>query len=234
MEKINWLIKMVVRYKECCDEEVLNNILKAFEPKIKYYINNVINNGIDKKDNKDDLIQEIKIKIYESLSKFMIRDVDINYDTFVNNLNERKKSNDSKIEINKYIDNFYNEYKELILNNYDYYNLYYEYKLFCNENQFKKYVDTVINNLIIDLYRKSNRRREQDKNMESYYSDINVCKEIELRNIKMSEKDYNFIKLFHNDCKRMTETEVGRVLGISQQAVNKRKNRILKKYNINL
>ena len=70
--------------------------------------------------------------------------------------------------------------------------------------------------------------------MESYYSDINVCKEIELRNIKMSEKDYNFIKLFHNDCKRMTETEVGRVLGISQQAVNKRKNRILKKYNINL
>ena len=38
MEKINWLIKMVIRYKECCDEEVLNNIIRAFEPKIKYYI----------------------------------------------------------------------------------------------------------------------------------------------------------------------------------------------------
>ena len=228
--EINWLIKKVMVYKKSGDDVMFNEIVSCLESKIKYYLKKLNYSNIG---DKDDIKQEIIIKIYKVLNIFNIRDIDISYDVFVCELNEVKKCN-SVFRNNEYLYNFYNEYKDIISDNFDYNNLYYEFKLFCNENQLKKYIDISIENLIKDLFRKSKKELVYGENIESNCDDYKISKEIDLSKINMSEKDYNFIKLFYRNNRRLTETEVGNVLGVTQQAVNKRRNRIQRKYNIHI
>ena len=101
-----------------------------------------------------------------------------------------------------------------------------DYSHISNENQFIKYIELTIKNTYID-YLKKRRRQEifiedldvvEDKKDEiSYYEDI------------LTEEDKNFLNLFLKNGQALTEKEVGVILGISQQAVNKRKQKIYQK-----
>lgn len=93
-------------------------------------INYIINKHLKKleKNNKDDLKQEILMSIFKVVNNFKI-----------NTLNTDLS----------YIDNFKEKYK-----NEKNYNFEEEYYLFCNENQFRKYIDLLCKNKVIDFIRK--------------------------------------------------------------------------------
>lgn len=102
-----------------------------------------------------------------------------------------------------------------------------EYILFCNENQFIKFVNVVIKNVVIDYHRRENTRKkyiylnDQDDELNSNFDNLIIVK-----------KDMVFIKLFYDGKQGLIDKEVGNILDVSQQTVTKRKNRIQKKCNI--
>jgi hypothetical protein len=109
--------------------------------------------------------------------------------------------------------------------------------LFCNENQFIRYITKTFQNIYVDFLRK-------------HYYEINNCyinfdtMKIETNQVynncfnnslfydafDFEEEDLIFLKLFIENGNVLSEREVGIKLGISQQAVNKRKKSIYKKY----
>ena len=126
-----------------------------------------------------------------------------------------------------YIDNFKEKYKNEIN-----YNFEEEYNLFCNENQFRKYINLLCKNKVIDFIRK-----EKQENIISLNSLVNentelleLIKEKEIKDIKIqySSKDLEFLNNFIEDNRILTQKEVAKKLGISQQAVSKKLKKIKK------
>lgn len=95
-----------------------------------------------------------------------------------------------------------------------------------NEKQFVKYIEVSIKNTYIDYLKKEKKQEiliedeekiEDKKDIKSYEEDI------------LTEEDKKFLNLFLKNGQALTEKEVGKKLGISQQAVNKRKKKIYQK-----
>lgn len=101
-----------------------------------------------------------------------------------------------------------------------------DYSHISNENQFIKYIELTIKNTYIDYLKK--RRRQ-----EIFIEDLDVVEdkkdEISYDENILTEEDKNFLNLFSKNGQALTEKEVGVILGISQQAVNKRKQKIYQK-----
>lgn len=110
-----------------------------------------------------------------------------------------------------------------------------EFYLFCNQNQFKNYINKVLNNKLIDFIRTNKIDREikiislnivndydgeellykiPDTNSSKIYSEIDYS--------LLTNKEVEFLNLFYKDNEKLTEIEVANILGISQQAVSKR------------
>lgn len=101
-----------------------------------------------------------------------------------------------------------------------------EFYLFCNKNQFKKYISVVCKNKTIDFYRKNRIKNEKykislntlDENNEEYINKItgdssDIISFINFDSIE--KKDIDFLNIFFENNKRLTEKKVGIKLGLS-------------------
>lgn len=206
---MNKLIKNIIKYQESKEEYLFNNIIKDINYIIKKHLNKVDSNY------KEDIYQEILMSIYKVINKFKIK-------TLNNDLT--------------YLNNFIDKYQ--IKNNLQI-DLLYEYNLFCNENQFRKYIDKTC------LFIKCKYIRDNEKHLNKVSLNTIVEENIELidlvkdnqklfANINVLEdilkkEEIDFISSFIEGGRILTQKEVASKLGISQQLVSYRFNKIKKK-----
>ena len=189
---MNKLIKLVYSYQQCINDDTFGEIVEILNPIIKHQINNI------PLFDQEDVYQEILMKISERIFKFDL----INYPIS-----------------NQYIDNFKTKYKIIKeeFNN--------EYRLFCLENQFIKYIIKICKSCISEYYRQNKHKTfSLDQKVYEYIelSDT-VCKSNKTVNFdyfKLKKEDQYLLDLLIN--KKYTQKEIGQVLGISQQAVCKK------------
>lgn len=189
---MNKLIKNIIRYQQTKKNDTFNKIIKD--------INYIINKNLKKldKEYKDDLKQEILMSIFKVVNNFKIKNLNADL---------------------SYIDNFKEKYK-----NETNYNFEEEYNLFCNENQFRKYINILCKNKVIDFIRKEKQEniislnRLVDENTEL----LELIKEKEIKDIKIlySSKDLEFLNNFIEENRILTQKEVAKKLGTSQQVIS--------------
>lgn len=220
---MNSLIKMVLKFKMNNSEEYFKSIVLLLNDKMNFYLINIESYVLD------DLKQEIMNKLYKVLCNFKIREINLQYDVFISEINKIKLNHKSSINS---VNNFYLHNRNIINDIYDFNNLYYEYKLYCNENQLRKYINKICENTRIDYYRKIEKEKEI---IFSHNFSIFECGNTNnLHSINIKSKDMEFIELFYHKNRRLKDIEVSKMLGVSKQAVSKRKKRIENKYNIKI
>ena len=226
---MNTLIKKVLEYQKSKNEIVFKEIINILKPVINTYVSK-----IDRYYSQD-LKQELLCSIYKSLLKFKHNKKEI---TINLGLSDIKKIYDEIIK-HKYYDSFkvkFVEFKSLdILKTNDIIKMINEFYLFCNQNQFKNYINKVLNNKLIDFIRTNKIDKEikiislnivndydgeellykiPDTNSSKIYSEIDYS--------LLTNKEVEFLNLFYKDNEKLTEIDVAIILGISQQAVSKR------------
>lgn len=110
---------------------------------------------------------------------------------------------------------------------------YYKYNLYCNQNEFIKYIRISLKNFLIDLKRKEQINTKiiyQDLTLIDNYINDNKFKIEYTLNLTNSQKEFVFL-FIGNDGNILTDSQVAKKLGITQQAVNKRKQKIKKLIN---
>ena len=224
---INSLIKLVIEYKANSNDKIFD--------KIVIRLNKLINSYIYKVDKyyRDDLKQELLLGIYKTTQTFKIDNNIITEDVLVTP------------GTNHNVINFISRYgKDLLISSYcnaeNFINFKDELILFCNENQYIHYLSKTFRNIYIDYlkmnyYQMNNLLSSFDENIHIDYALTNnshnhLCNQVMDIKRELDKEDLIFIELFVEDNKSLTEKEVGIKLGISQQAVNKRKKAIYKKY----
>lgn len=237
---MNQKIKLLIEYKSSKSDEVFNKLLLELKYIIIYYLKKVSFNY------KKEMEQEILIVIYKLCIDFkpsIEESLNFNYFT-LSNLKLLKEANYQNIKIifnNHYLEGFIRKYgDELFIKSF--YDIeirkifIMEFCLFCNENRLIKYLKKRLNYLFNDYKRKENRTNLL------LWNDIKIYPKIEnnhfqpidlisiLGNKKLSKKEIKFLLSFIEDGRFLSEIELSKKLGISQQAVNKRKRLIIKKY----
>ena len=194
------IIKKVIKYQETCDEQIFESLLNDFDLLIKKYTKKV-----DKVD-QEDIYQELVMKLFKIIKYFKINNHQVDetyYKSFLNTIKDSRESHS-------------------------------EYVLFCNQNQFLKYLKVTFQNTINSYFRKQQENFIFDVIDDlDQIEDYSEFKQSSFKNIieetSLSLKDKEFLSLFIEDDRILTEREVALKLKITQQAVNKRKNKILKK-----
>ena len=233
---MNTLIKKVIEYKDTKHDHIFSEIIDELQGKIDFFCFKV-----DSKF-KDDLRQDILLAIYDEICNFKIHEKSILSDKNCKQL--KVEYMEAKNET--YFRNFINKYnlKEIDLINSSVEKIIdflYEYYLFKNENEFKKCITSICYRKSVDAYEKS---KKYNYNIISLNKVIND--EIELIDLILdekedendfkvdmrfiSQKDQKFLSLFIDNEKLLTESEVGKRLGVSQQAISKRLKRIKNNY----
>lgn len=243
---MNKLIKLILQFKECenCNQYSNDILFEEIYIELKYLIKSYICKVPI--DNRDDFKQELLSCLYKVLQVFKLQN---NVDNgIIKNIKISKTDNINditKIYNNKYFKAFVNKYKQE-LQEIDFKNLNNivllmdEFNLFCNENQFIKYLIISFNNNVKSFnnqYRKEQPSKPISLNLmindEIEY--IDLIKD-ETKNFKifdenlLSKKDKKFLSLFFENNKILKGVEVASKLGITQQAVSIRLKRIREKY----
>ena len=201
------LIKKTIIYQHISNKKTINASL-IFEEIIKKIKKIIIKklNYVDECD-KNDVYQEIIYKINICLKKYKI--TKYNYDIkFIRSLQEK-----------------YNKYNFT----------YYEYNLFCNEQQLYKYLNKLIVNTAYDYLRikkkaykdrtiKQQKLIKHKPNKENIYK--NIIKYYANSESKNKQLILEFAFLFIENDKTFSETEVAQKLKVTRQAINKRKHKI--------
>lgn len=204
---MNNIIKEVLNFKKNQENSVFKKILDNFNRKIKSSVQ------ILSKEDQADCIQEIYLNIYLYVCKFKVC---FNYSPS-----------------DKYVESFFevNNIKKCDLKTNRC--LFYEYCLFCNENQFVSYCNKIIESKVSN-YKKNNKL----VSLNTYnflgtelIETINDKSE-EMSNIYdclyfLSNEEKRLIKNIYID--KLTEKEVAYKMNISQQAISRAKLKILKK-----
>ena len=219
---MNQLIKLILQYQNSNSDEIFEKIVNKLMNLIKFYSNKM-------KKNKDDLYQELLMKLHYVTTKFQI--IDYYEKSNEINLNLIKE----KIIRDKYINGFILKYGEDYFDNSfknkeNLENFLMEYNLFCNENQFIKYLNKTFKNTVISFYKKESANQIRE-NIDYILINENIKENNEKINWdEMTSKEKKILEYFYIFNK--TEKEVSSIIGISQQGVNKRKRKILEKYKI--
>ena len=215
---MNELIKHVIEYKNDSSDSNYLKIIAQLEYLILKTLNKISSPF------KDDLKQELHLAIFLLIKKFEIRTNFKNEDITVNNknfINFIKKNGIANPIITK--------------------DLLYEYNLFCNENQFLARLKLILHSVYVDFLKKhkyelsfeiiilnSTNKIEQERidNIpdETYKPNITF----DFLNI-LSKQEKEFLNCFFNDDQVLTEKQVADILKVSQQAINKKKQKIFKK-----
>lgn len=228
---MNLIIKLILEYQREKSDAVFEHLVFLLKDKIGYFLRNVPDND------KDDVRQEMLIGLYQLALRFNFGLVFLEKDRFTEE-NYRKMSSEDFLNadevmkqqlphlfLKKYgIDLFVSSFR----NSDSREELIYEYWMFCNEIQFVGYLNRVFNGKVSDYFRK--RQREIYSDIEIFFDSLNAEPPFYLHARMLSDEDASFLKRFIRNGKILSEAEVGKQLGISQQAVNKRKKRIAVKY----
>ena len=208
---MNQLIKWIQEYQNSKEDYLFEIIVKKVEKIIYSHLQKV------SKQYKDDVYQEMLIGLYRLLQTFEIREHEENA---------------------AYLNNFFLALDEESLKEKNWKQ---EYQYFCNEKQFIECLNKRLHSVYVDFFRKlsyemsleiCNFDIEDDRNIE-VRDKTEEYKEKDyelLKDYGMSDKEITFLKNFIDGQCILTEKEVGIKLGISQQAVNKRKKKIIEKY----
>lgn len=207
---------MILIWMLSCEEiylqeiTIMNELIKDIEKyqkenkevyflKIYNRLDKIISYKLQLVKDKEDVKQLIYLNIILFIRKFKIKEIETkdNYDKFIK---ENKEKNC---------------------------NLKNEFKYYCNEKQFLKYFNKIIDTTIKKYYR-DNKKHKNNLSINDNI-DISSTSNISLKDIFL-KKDYEFLFNFIENDTLLTEQEVAKKLGITQQAVNKRKKKICKKY----
>lgn len=207
---------MILIWMLSCEEiylqeiTIMNELIKDIEKyqkenknvyflKIYNRLDKIISYKIQLVKDKEDVKQLIYLNIILFIRKFKIKEIETkdNYDKFIK---ENKEKNC---------------------------NLKNEFKYYCNEKQFLKYFNKIIDTTIKKYYR-DNKKHTNNLSINDNI-DISNTSNVSLKDIFL-KKDYEFLFNFIENDTLLTEQEVAKKLGITQQAVNKRKKKICKKY----
>lgn len=226
---MNTLIKKVLEYQKIKNDIVFEEIINILTPVINTYVLKI------DRIYAQDLKQELLFSIYKSLLKFKHEKKEITTNL---KISEIKNIYDEIIK-HEYYDSFKVKFVEFnsldISKTNDIVKLINEFNLFCNQNQFKKYIHKVLNNKLIDFIRKYKIDKEVkiiSLNRINDYDGEELLEKIadktSLRNYPeidyslLTNEEIKFLNFFYKDNKKLTELEVANILGISQQAVSKR------------
>lgn len=222
---MNTLIKKVLSYQQTKKDFLFDEIITELNQSIRIHTLKI------SKKYRDDLRQELLFEIYKAILKYKPYKKLISKNINVNQLDDLYL----KIIKNKYFQKFKENninicelpYTNII-------NLINEFYLFCNENQFKKFINVICERKTIDFYRKY--KISEENRIISLNELINdeeelLCKIIDpttkindfkLDGNSLTSEELEFLELFYCDNRKLTEKEVAIKLGISQQAVSKR------------
>ncbi|MEI3527379.1 MAG: hypothetical protein V8R15_04955 [Bacilli bacterium] len=208
---MNQLIKWIQEYQNTKEDYLFEIIVKKVEKIIYSHLQKI------SKQYKDDVYQEMLMGLYRLLQTFEIREYEENAD---------------------YLNNFFLAFDEESIKEENWRQ---EYQYFCNEKQFIECLNKRLHYVYVDFL----RRLSYEMSLEICNFDIGDDRNIEVRdkteeykendyellkNYGLSDKEITFLKNFIDEQCILTEKEVGIKLGISQQAVHKRKKKIIEKY----
>lgn len=230
---MNDIIKLVIKYKNQNNDLYFEEIINKFKPLISFYIKKV------SLFYRDDLYQEILITIYKIIMNFQINN--FNEDLLLDFLLDKNIKDLSNKEI-KYILQFINNYKKDSISSENKEMIIKEFNLFNNQNQFilniKKGILSTYINYINSTYFKYSKNKVSinklsdlnDEGLDFIIDDSTIYKSTLLDNLNLNKSEISFINAFIERGQVLSEKEVGKKLGISQQCVNKRKKQIIEKY----
>lgn len=241
---MNRIIKLVIDYKESQADFIFQDLVDELTDLIDHHKRKVIVYY------RDDLGQELLVCLIRVIDKFRIKIYKpINEELF--NLNtltlliEHNYNNVNEVLNNKYVLGFIDKYGADLFNKAfknlnDYNNFIIEFKLFCNENQFIKYLDKSLTNQVRYFVRENiindNKIISLNTIMSSDIEYIDLIPDIEEENKKVSdinlldETDRSFLNNFIKEDEILTGKEVAEILGVTQQAVSRRLKRLYKRY----
>ena len=230
---MNKLIKKVILYQRTQDNLTFNEIIIDLRENI-----DIQKVKIPKK-YRTDLEQELLIEIYKGIINYKPKNQIISNITNIDEIDELY----SRIIENKYFESFKNKYR--INNHNNKIKIINEFYLFCNENQFKKYINKICERTRIDFYRTykineeikiislNSMNDDNDDLLNNLIDPSTLPKSNFINSELLTIDDIAFLNLFLKNNKKITQSEVAEVLGTSQQAVSKRLKKIknkLKKY----
>lgn len=228
---MNKLIKKVLLYQQTKDDLIFNDIITNLRKNIEIQKSKILRKY------RSDLEQELLIEIYKGIIKYKP----------LNEVISKKTSSDeidkiyNQIIKNKYFVLFENKYKLDHKKNNDKFSLINEFYLFCNENQFRNYINKICERTRIDFYRtykikdeikiiSLNLMNDDNDELLNNLIDPSTLPKCDFINYDfLTKDDINFLNLFFKDNKKFTQSEIAKILGISQQAVSKRLNKIKNK-----
>ncbi len=222
---------------ECIIEE-LNYLLKYYQKKIKAIY-------------QDDLKQELLVTILKVINEFNIQQK-IKFDQSLFNqknfdiLNKYHFQNINTVFNNNYLKDFTDKYGIKLVkkafSNKKYYQKFIDiFNLFCIRNQFISYVKKALNN----SYQNFNKSIKRNRMFKMNSLNIVIFENVEIIDLIIDKSEANldisifddylskdekaFINLFIFEGRVLTQKEVAEIIGITQQAVSKKFNKIKRK-----
>jgi len=241
---MNYLIKCIYEYKENKSDEVFELVIEGLKGLIHNHCLKIEFNE------REDLEQELLMCLYKAINSFTIKNNrTIEISKFSSEVYQQLVENDfenlDEIFNNKYISWFIEKYgKNLFCDafiNQENLNVFlYEFELFCNENQFIRYIDLAFNKTRA-YYKRKNKTDDnrQVLSLNTSISDgtelLDTIKELsrviinQIDTSKLTNKEIEFLECFIENNRMITEKEVALKRGVSQQAVHSMFKRISNK-----
>lgn len=244
---MNHIIKLVIEYKTSKSDFIFEDLVHELSQTINR------NKNMVPQYHRDDFSQELLECLVDVISKFQIKKVNTISISLLNENNynllcNHEFKNINTVFQNRYISGFVHKYGiGLILSAFESDEnsiaFLFEFELFCNENQFIKYVNTAFFRKVKQFYRKLKREKifKFSSLNKTINDDIELLELIEdvteddEKNIfydetVLTEEDRKFLHLFHTENRINTEKDVASILGVSQQAVSAKLKRLRKRY----
>lgn len=244
---MNYVIKLVAEYQENKSDLIFEDLANELKDTINGHRNRV------PQFYRDDFHQELLECLLNVVTRFNIKTIKNIPISLFNDKNlellvKHNFKNISEVLNNKYLLGFTEKYGNDLLmqafqNNDKLIFFLNEFELFCNENQFMKYINTSFDRKVKLFY----RELKKDEKNKCISLNINVIDEIELLDLisveasnedvklfydetLLSEDNKRFLNLFIEEGNIITGKKVVTKLNITQQAVSSRLKRLKKKY----
>lgn len=228
---MNHLIKRIKKYKETKSDDDFEVIVEELKGLIINHCYKIESNE------RNDLEQELLMCLYKAINSFNVEIFQLLVESEFSNLNNVLNNQYISCFIDKYGDELF---RKALTNERDFKLFIFEFQLFCNENQFLKYVDSAFSKTRA-YYKRKHKTGDylQVISLNTYttdgielldkISDLSIIKNDIIDYSKLSEKEVEFLKYFIEGNRKLTEKEVAIKRGVTQQAVHSMFKRIAKK-----